>query len=110
MCKEPTLLLTSEYQEQLIKNEVKNIELNADELTPAEDPALQCNSCKKHFHLVCVFNEVQIQDWAMSNPKSFLCQECIRCARCVEPIFDPGNVQCVTVRLSASTTLTYINV
>ncbi|KAI6184496.1 Histone acetyltransferase [Aphelenchoides bicaudatus] len=46
--------------------------------------------------MVCVFDEVQLQNWGVSNPKSFVCQECIRCSRCLEPIFDPGNVQCIT--------------
>jgi hypothetical protein len=80
-----------------MKNEMKSIELSQDELTPKEDPALQCTVCKKYFHLVCVFDEIQITNWAISNPKSFVCQECIRCNRCNEPIYDPGNVQCITV-------------
>jgi hypothetical protein len=68
-------LLTAEYKEQMRKDEVKKFELHADDLTPNEDPALPCSVCKRHFHLVCVYDEIQLQNWAMSNPKAFCCQE-----------------------------------
>ncbi|KAI6179263.1 Leucine-rich repeat-containing protein 57 [Aphelenchoides besseyi] len=96
VCKEQTLLPTAEFERSIRKGETKAAEPGPDEMTLAEDPAMFCVKCKKCFHLTCVYDEILLQNWATENPTNFVCQQCIRCSKCSDPIFDPGNVQCVT--------------
>ncbi|CAD5216141.1 unnamed protein product [Bursaphelenchus xylophilus] len=92
VCKCPTLIRTQESEErdQKVKTETEE-----SGLTFEEDPALSCTVCLKYFHLVCTFDELELHDWALSHRNKFVCQECIRCKKCSNPIFDPGNVQCL---------------
>ncbi|KAI6234124.1 Histone acetyltransferase [Aphelenchoides fujianensis] len=86
VCKEQTLLPTPEYEEELKKEK----EGGQEEWTLEEDPSLFCVDCEKCFHLTCVYDDLQLQQWATANPDKFKCQECIRCARCHAGIYDPG--------------------
>lgn len=99
VCKEQTLLPTPEYVEELKKEKKesrKKTTQSAVQWTLEEDPSLFCTDCKKCFHLTCVFDDLQLQNWATANADKFQCPECIRCARCHAGVYDPGNVQCIT--------------